>query len=254
VDPAGSATFNTVQFTAEDCTDYRVTDAATLTYTETVTTPPVTTPVYADQMWIDLQAVIVDGDGDTLADPIDVKIVIDTGNTLDGDEVELSDAAAGGLAIKGGDAPETIVGSAGDDTVQAGEGNDTVQGGDGDDVLDGGPGSDILAGGDGDDTIEINLADSSPGGTDKDVVKDLEEGDKIEVADLLTDDGGDLLASLPLAADASGDTNIAVDSNGPAAGGASQTVVVEDTTPEALAVDLALGTPDVATVTKPNDD
>lgn len=273
VDPAGSTTFNTVQFAAEDCTDYRVTDAATLTYTETVTTPPVTKPVYADQMWINFQAVVVDGDGDQLAKPIDVKVVIDTDDTLDGDKVSLSDPTNGGLTIKGGDASETIVGSKGDDTVLAGKGNDVVKGGDGDDKLDGqsgndtldggtgsdtlvgGKGSDALTGGDGDDTIEINLADSTTGGTpDKDVVTGLAEGDKIEVADLLADDGGDLLANLPPAAVA-GDTSITLDSNGPAAGGASQTVVVEDTTPAALAVDLALGAPSVATIEiKPNDD
>ncbi|MBW8464678.1 DUF5801 repeats-in-toxin domain-containing protein [Acidovorax sp.] len=272
VDPSGTTTFNTVQFAAKDGTEYRVTDAMTLTYTETVTKPPVITPVYADQVWINFQAVVVDGDGDKLAEPIDVKVVIDTNTTLDGDKVDLSDPAKGGLAIKGGDASETIVGSAGHDTVQAGKGDDVVKGGDGDDKLDGqagndtldggkgndtlvgGKGSDTLTGGDGDDTIKINLADSTPGGTDKDVVKDLAEGDKIEVADLLADDGGDLLASLPPAAVA-GDTTVTLDSNGPAGGGASQTVVVEDTTPAALAVDLALGAPSVATIeVKPNDD
>jgi len=255
VDPSGATTFNTVQFAAKDGTEYRVTDAMTLTYTETVIKPPVIEPVYADQMWIDFQAVVVDGDGDQLAEPIDVKVVIDTDKTLDGDDVELSDPAKGGLAIKGGDASETIVGSDGDDTVLAGKGNDVVDGGDGDDTIDGQKGSDTITGGDGDDTIEINLADSTPGGTDKDVVKDLAEGDKIEVADLLADDGGDLLASLPPAADAAGDTTVTLDSNGAAGGGASQTVVVEDTTPEALAVDLALGAPSVATIeVKPNDD
>lgn len=237
VDPSGSATFNTVQFAAKDGTEYRVTDAMTLTYTETVINPPVIEPVYADQMWIDFQAVVVDGDGDQLAEPIDVKVVIDTDNTLDGDKVDLSDPAKGGLAIQGGDASETIVG------------------GDGDDTIDGQKGSDTITGGDGDDTIEINLADSAPGGSDKDVVTDLAEGDKIEVADLLADDGGDLLASLAPAADAEGDTTIAIDSNGSAGGGASQTVVVEDTTPAALAVDLALGAPSVATIeVKPSDD
>ncbi|RQO80448.1 DUF5801 repeats-in-toxin domain-containing protein [Acidovorax sp. FJL06] len=268
VDPVGSTTFNTVQFAAEDCTDYRVTDAATLTYTETVTTPPVTKPVYADQMWINFQAVVVDGDGDKLAAPINVKVVIDTDSTLGGDKVALSDAAHGGLAIKGGDASETIVGSAGNDTVLAGKGNDVVKGGDGNDKLDGqkgddtldggkgadtlvgGAGSDTLTGGDGDDTIKINLADSTTGGTDKDVIKDLAVGDKIEVADLLSNDGGDLLAKLPVSADASGATTVTLDSNGAAAGGVTQSVVVEHTTPAALAVDLALGTPDVATVTK----
>ena len=128
-------------------------------------------------------------------------------------------------------------------------------GGDGDDTIDGQKGSDTITGGDGDDTIEINLADSAPGGSDKDVVTDLAEGDKIEVADLLADDGGDLLASLAPAADAEGDTTIAIDSNGSAGGGASQTVVVEDTTPAALTVDLALGAPSVATIeVKPSDD
>jgi VCBS repeat-containing protein len=255
VDPSGTTTFNTVQFAAKDGTEYRVTDAMTVTYTETVIKPPVIEPVYADQMWIDFQAVVVDGDGDQLAEPIDVKVVIDTDKTLDGDKVDLSDPAKGGLAIKGGDASETIVGSDGDDTVLAGKGDDVVDGGGGDDTIDGQKGSDTITGGDGDDTIEINLADSTPGGTDKDVVKDLTEGDKIEVADLLADDGGDLLASLPPAADAAGDTTVTLDSNGPAGGGASQTVVVEDTTPAALAVDLALGAPSVATIeVKPNDD
>ncbi len=260
---------NTVYFEAKPGTDYSVDDKITLAYT---TTQTVKTPV--NQVWIDIQAVVVDGDGDQLLKPVDVKVVIDTDDKLDGDKVVLSDDAKGGLAIKGGDASETIVGSKGDDSVQAGKGNDLVKGGDGDDKLDGqagndtldggkgsdtlvgGKGSDTLTGGDDDDTIKINLADSTTGGTpDKDVVKDLAEGDKIEVADLLADDGGDLLASLPPAADAAGDTIVTLDSNGPAGGGASQTVVVEDTTPAALAVDLALGAPSVATIeVKPNDD
>ena len=260
---------NTVYFEAKPGTDYSVDDKITLTYT---TTQTVKTPV--NQVWIDIQAVVVDGDGDQLLKPVDVKVVIDTDDKLDGDKVVLSDDAKGGLAIKGGDASETIVGSKGDDSVQAGKGNDVVKGGDGDDKLDGqagndtldggkgsdtlvgGKGSDTLTGGDDDDTIKINLADSTTVGTpDKDVVKDLAEGDKIEVADLLADDGGDLLASLPPAANAAGDTTVTLDSNGPAGGGASQTVVVEDTTPAALAVDLALGAPSVATIeVKPNDD
>ncbi|MBL7090622.1 MAG: hypothetical protein ISS20_17640, partial [Acidovorax sp.] len=261
---------NTAYFEAKPGTDFSLDDKITITHTMTET---VTKPVYADQVWIDFQAVIVDGDGDKLAKPIDVKVVIDTDTKLDGDKVVLSDAVNGGLAVKGGDASETIVGSAGHDTVLAGKGDDVVKGGDGDDKLDGqagndtldggkgidtlvgGKGSDTLTGGDDDDTIKINLADSTPGGADKDVVKDLIEGDKIEVADLLADDGGDLLASLPPAADAAGDTTVTLDSNGSAGGGASQTVVVEDTTPAALAVDLALGAPSVATIeVKPNDD
>lgn len=68
------------------------------------------------------------------------------------------------------------------------DGDDTVNGSDGNDVIIGGAGDDTLFGGDGADTFKWNLGDEGEvGGAAVDTVMDFntEEGDKLDIADLL---------------------------------------------------------------------
>jgi Ca2+-binding RTX toxin-like protein len=63
----------------------------------------------------------------------------------------------------------------GGDNLSGGKGSDWLCGGAGDDVIVGGPGNDQLKGGSGADVFVF-----APG-SDKDVIRDLEEGDRIDL-------------------------------------------------------------------------
>ena len=123
------------------------------------------------------------------------------------------------------------------DVLQGSGADEVLVGGAGDDTLIGGGGSDTFSGGAGADVIEINLADTS--GTDVDTVVDLELGDKIVINDLLPA-SGDEVDDLLEGVTAGGDTTVTVDQNGSTAPntGASQSLVVEDTSLAQLTFDL----------------
>ncbi|WP_238365595.1 calcium-binding protein [Mesobacterium pallidum] len=73
------------------------------------------------------------------------------------------------LAIRGDDAANRLLGSAGDDTMAGQDGDDTLEGGDGTDRLDGGTGFDQLSGGEGKDRLwGREGADSLSGGRGND--------------------------------------------------------------------------------------
>lgn len=114
--------------------------------------------------------------------PIVIKTFAYSGDTI---------GSNGADTINGGTDNDTLFGSAGDDTVNGnggddilvgGDGNDKLFGDDGNDLLFGGKGNDELTGGIGADTFVWNLGD-----TGSDTVKDfnLDEGDKLNLADLL---------------------------------------------------------------------
>ncbi|WP_220250952.1 DUF5801 repeats-in-toxin domain-containing protein [Billgrantia montanilacus] len=87
----------------------------------------------------------------------------------------------------------TLDGGAGDDILIGGAGDDILIGGAGDDILIGGAGDDILIGGLGADTFVWNLGDEGEEGEAAiDTVKDfsLEEGDSLDLSDLLSDGNG----------------------------------------------------------------
>jgi Ca2+-binding RTX toxin-like protein len=106
-----------------------------------------------------------------------------------------NDTLVGGVGndtLNGGDGNDTLFGGAGDDTLTGGAGNDTLVGGagndsliggDGDDILFGGAGADTLTGGAGADTFVWNQGDT---GSDTITDFNLEEGDKLNIADLLS--------------------------------------------------------------------
>ena len=106
--------------------------------------------------------------------------------------------------IVAGDGNDTVNGNGGNDTIFGGAGNDTLYGGAGDDTLVGGAGLNLLDGGDGADRLFAGINNDTlwgkdggdtfiwkAGDTGNDVVKDFNfaEGDKLNLADLLTGAG-----------------------------------------------------------------
>jgi len=128
-----------------------------------------------------------------------------------------------------------LTGSYGDDILLGTAGTDTLKGGIGNDTLQGGLGNDILIGGDGADIFRWSLAE-----TGADVIKDFKlapvanGGDRLDLKDLLVGesatDAGNLDLYLHFSANGAGQTLITVDTNGAAAGGTGQTILLENIT------------------------
>ena len=87
--------------------------------------------------------------------------------------------------IHGGDGDDVIIGGSGDDVIFGGAGNDTLVGGDGDDVLIGGIGRDTLTGGAGADTFVIDPSAFEKGALDIITDYNRDEGDMIDLSQLL---------------------------------------------------------------------
>ncbi|QTP59418.1 retention module-containing protein [Billgrantia antri] len=103
----------------------------------------------------------------------------------------------------------------GNDTLSGGAGNDILIGGAGDDTLNGGAGNDTLVGGLGADTFAWKLGDQGEeGGAATDTVKDfsLEEGDSLDLSELLSDGNGP--EHLRFEADGSGTTTLYISTEG----------------------------------------
>ena len=78
--------------------------------------------------------------------------------------------------MKGGSGDDRLVGEAGNDFLFGESDDDTLVGGDGDDILNGGLGRDILWSGTGADIFEFLDVAESGTGSDRDVIKDFEQG------------------------------------------------------------------------------
>jgi Ca2+-binding RTX toxin-like protein len=91
--------------------------------------------------------------------------------------------AIGNDRLFGGAGVDTLTGSEGNDVLVGGSDNDILSGGYGLDLLFGGAGDDELTGGGGADTFVFNLAE---GGSDTITDFNLLEGDKLNLADLLS--------------------------------------------------------------------
>nr|WP_240549187.1 DUF5801 repeats-in-toxin domain-containing protein [Halomonas antri] len=101
------------------------------------------------------------------------------------------------------------------DTLSGGAGNDILIGGAGDDTLNGGAGNDTLVGGLGADTFAWKLGDQGEEGSAAiDTVKDfsLEEGDSLDLSELLSDGNGP--EHLRFEADGSGSTTLYISTEG----------------------------------------
>ena len=84
--------------------------------------------------------------------------------------------------LEGGGGGDTLDGEGGNDFLLGEVGDDTLIGGDGDDILNGGLDRDILWGGDGIDIFEFLDVAESGIGSDRDVIKDFEQG--VDLIDL----------------------------------------------------------------------
>ena len=111
--------------------------------------------------------------GDWLFD-IENLIGSDYNDTLIGDAVS--------NILEGGNGADTLNGEGGNDFLFGEFGDDTLIAGDGDDILNGGRGRDILWSGDGADIFEFLDIEESGTGSDRDVIKDFEQG--VDLIDL----------------------------------------------------------------------
>ncbi|NNA62673.1 LapA family giant adhesin [Pseudomonas koreensis] len=100
---------------------------------------------------------------------------------------DVSGAHDGNDTLLGGAGNDILFGSGGNDLLDGGKGNDILLGGTGNDTLIGGQGNDILIGGSGADTFVWKAGD-----TGNDVIKDFNanEGDRIDLRDLLQGETG----------------------------------------------------------------
>ena len=134
--------------------------------------------------------------------------------------------------VKGTDGNDTaLAGGAGDDILYGLAGNDILNGGAGDDYLIGGLGNDTLTGGPGKDTFFWQAGDAATAATDTitDFVKGV-GGDVLNLADLLQGETAANIGSggfLTSATYTGGNTTLVFDTNGSAAGGDTQTIVIQ---------------------------
>ena len=172
-----------------------------------------------------------------------------------GDGANIVVAGIGKYAITTGSGIDTITiaAGAGDVTINAGSGNDIITSGAGNDLITGGAGNDTMTGGMGADVFKWSL-----GETGSDVITDFNltsvaaGGDALDLKDLLTSEVANatsLSAYLTFSAASATGTLITVDTNGTAAGGAGQTITLENVTFASLQTHAG-GTSDIAIITK----
>uniref|UniRef100_UPI001557FEE0 beta strand repeat-containing protein n=1 Tax=Pseudomonas tumuqii TaxID=2715755 RepID=UPI001557FEE0 len=135
--------------------------------------------------------------------------------------LEVSDGASVAKTIIGGSGNSTFTGGAGNDYIGGGAGNDSLDGGAGNDTLDGGTGNDILIGGAGDDillggtgadTFTWNAGDT---GHDKIADFNIDEGDRIDLSDLLQGEtDGTIDNFLQLVTSAGGTSSLLISTEG----------------------------------------
>ncbi|UTW45774.1 VCBS domain-containing protein [bacterium SCSIO 12696] len=135
-------------------------------------------------------------------------------------------AGAGNDIVYGGAGGDNISGQAGNDILYGGSGIDTIDGGANNDIIYGGTGGDTLTGGTGADTFAWAAGDAS--GSPVDTITDFNTGeDLLDLSDLLSGENANNLEEyLSFNFDGS-DTTITVDTNGSAAGGDSQEIVLQ---------------------------
>ncbi|WP_236546714.1 beta strand repeat-containing protein [Psychromonas sp. L1A2] len=179
---------------------------------------------------------ITGGDGD------DIISGLSSNDTLSG--------AGGNDQLFGGDNNDILFGNTGNDELYGEQGTDTLDGGLGDDILTGGIGTDILIGGDGADTFVWTDQDTFGSDTISDF--NVEEGDKLDLSDLLQGETeGDLGKYFDISFNGT-DTTLSVSSNNlnenPFNTFKGTTIVLEDTQLDGVTHDGALSEDEVETV------
>ena len=168
-------------------------------------------------------------DGPAAGDKVNIMLGGDGRDTLAGaDDSDYlfgeqgSDRLHGGDGndrLAGGTGDDTLNGELGDDTLIGGSGNDSLLGRGGDDLLIGGPGADTLIGDGGSDRYVLD-GDFANGNTDVISTFRTNQGDQIDVSDVLIDFDplADDISDFLDASIAGSGTDITVDADGTANG------------------------------------
>jgi len=127
------------------------------------------------------------------------------------EQADLIDGQAGNDDLSGGEGNDLLIGGAGEDILAGDSGNDLLIGGADSDELLGGSGDDTLLGGDGPDTFVWLEGDT---GTDHIKDFDLNEGDTLDLSDLLSLSNETSLDSYLDFEQSGGDTTITVHAQG----------------------------------------
>ncbi|MEC5376699.1 Ig-like domain-containing protein, partial [Pseudocitrobacter sp. MW920760] len=137
---------------------------------------------------------------------------------------ELGAMGSGNDILHGGEGDDILLGGGGNDILNGGLGDDILYGGTGNDTLTGGKGDDILTGGSGSDTFTWLKGDDG-----HDVIKDFnaEEGDRIDLSDLLGGITESLENYLQVIDDGKGNAVIEISTSGQIMNGANVSITVE---------------------------
>ena len=158
---------------------------------------------------------------------IDSRYHIERFEYADGTVIKSSDYANIAVEITGTDNNDTLTGQAYfNNNIQGLAGDDTLTGGWRNDRLEGGSGNDTLNGGGGADIFDYNdIRDGN------DMITDfnLNQGDKIDLSDLLDYQSGDVLSEFVKVDNKDGNTMIAVDANGDGSGYSDVTITLNNT-------------------------
>uniref|UniRef100_UPI001CBD3625 beta strand repeat-containing protein n=1 Tax=Pseudomonas sp. GL-B-19 TaxID=2832393 RepID=UPI001CBD3625 len=152
---------------------------------------------------------------------------LDVSGAHDGDDTLLGGAGndiifgqGGGDKLYGGSGNDILLGGTGNDLLNGEAGNDFLIGGAGTDTLDGGAGNDTLLGGTGNDTLIGGLGGDTfvwkAGDTGTDVIKDFNanEGDRIDLRDLLQNESGSTIDNFLKITTSGGVSSLEVNSAG----------------------------------------
>ncbi|MEZ2603330.1 retention module-containing protein [Kluyvera intermedia] len=160
---------------------------------------------------------------------------------------ELGAIGSGNDKLYGGEGNDLLMGGGGNDILNGGEGNDLLFGGTGNDVLIGGKGNDTFYGGTGSDTFTWLKGDDG-----HDVIKDFraDEGDRIDLSDLLGDVANtDLASYIKVTDDNHGNTVIEINTNGQMQSGSStMSITVENCTSADIDINSLIAKPDAPVI------
>ncbi|WP_393969663.1 retention module-containing protein [Kluyvera intermedia] len=160
---------------------------------------------------------------------------------------ELGAIGSGNDKLYGGEGNDLLMGGGGNDILNGGEGNDLLFGGTGNDVLIGGKGNDTLYGGTGSDTFTWLKGDDG-----HDVIKDFraDEGDRIDLSDLLGDVANtDLASYIKVTDDNHGNTVIEINTNGQMqSGNSTMSITVENCTSADIDINSLIAKPDAPVI------
>lgn len=138
----------------------------------------------------------------------------DGDDILIGDGINQNNFSWDQEAIDGLESDGGLMQGFGNDFLWGGDGNDTLIGMSGNDTLGGGRGADTLYGNDGSDTFKIANINNLDGHTDVIADFSIEEGDKIDIANILSNNLGDDILNFVHISNDGVDSSVYFDHNG----------------------------------------